>query len=330
MRVLVTGATGFLGGAVVRQLLSRGDSVRVVVRSPHGAADLQRAGAEVFAGDVSEKDSLRAPMAGVEAVFHIAGWYKVGDRDTSAATRTNVDGTRHVLEAMRELAIPKGVYTSTLAVNSDTHGRIVDEEYRHAGAYLSTYERTKAQAHSIAEDFIARGLPLVIVQPGLVYGPGDTSGVRTMFRQYLTRKLPALPRGTAFSWGHIDDVASGHIHALDRGVPGRNYFLAGPAHSFIDAIDMAEEITGIPGPRWRVPVAAMRVAAACARVLETAVALPPEYTAEGLRTLAGTTYLGSGQRAVRELAWSVRPLREGLRETLRHEARQLFSQPPSF
>lgn len=330
MRVLVTGATGFVGGAVARQLLARGDVVRVVVRSLSRADALRRAGAEIHVGDVAEKHTLRVPMAGVDAVFHVAGWYKVGDRDTAAAIRTNVDGTRHVLELMEELAIPKGVYTSTLAVNSDTDGRIVDETYRHAGPYLSTYERTKARAHAIADGFIARGLPLVIVQPGLVYGPDDSSSVRTMLRQYLTRKLPVLPRGTAFSWGHIDDIASGHVRALDQGATGRNYFLAGPAHSFVEAIEIAEQITGISGPRWRVPVAAMRVAAACARAVEKIVALPAEYTGEGLRTLAGTTYLGSSARATRELAWTARPLREGLRETLRHEARQLFGRPPSF
>ena len=330
MRVLVTGATGFVGGAVVRQLLSRGDAVRVVVRSPDRADDLRCAGAEVYAGDIAEKDTLRRPMTGVEAVFHIAGWYRVGHHDVTAARRTNVEGTRHVFELMEELAIPKGVYTSTLAVNSDTHGRIVDEAYRHNGPYLSTYERTKAQAHAIAEDLIVRGLPLVIVQPGLVYGPGDSSSVRTMLRQYLTRKLPVLPRGTAFSWGHIDDVAAGHIQALDRGQVGRNYFLAGPAHSFIDAIAIAERITGIPGPKWHVPVSAMRVAAACAGALETVMSLPPEYTGEGLRTLAGTTYLGSNRRAVEELGWTARPLADGLRETLHHEALQLFGQPVSF
>lgn len=330
MRVLVTGATGFVGGAVVRQLLARGDVVRVVVRSPDRAESLRQMGAEVHAGDVALKDTLRAPMTGVDAVFHVAGWYKIGDRDVAAAWQTNVDGTRHVLELMAELAIPKGVYTSTLAVNSDTHGRIVDETYRHRGAYLSTYERTKAQAHALAEDLIARGLPLVIVQPGLVYGPGDSSSVRTMLRQYLTRQLPVLPRGTAFSWGHIDDVAAGHLRALDRGQVGRNYYLAGPAHSFVDAMALAERITGIPAPKWHVPVAAMRVAAAGAGLLGAVLRLPAEYTGEGLRTLAGTTYLGDNRRAVRELGWTVRPLAEGLRETLRHEAQQLFGKPPSF
>src|SRR5579884_4023999 len=124
-------------------------------------------------------------MAGADGVFHIAGWYKIGTRDKSEGERINVLGTRNVLEVMRELGIPKGVYTSTLAVFSDTRGRLVDETYQYTGKHLSEYDRTKWVAHyEVAEPMIARGLPLVIVQPGLVYGPGDTSGVRTTFVQY--------------------------------------------------------------------------------------------------------------------------------------------------
>src|SRR5262249_46350556 len=143
------------------------------------ASALERAGIKLFQGDVTDKETLRAPMIGVDGVFHLAGWYKIGVRDPSPAYAINVEGTRNVLATMAELHGPKGVYASTLAVNSDTHGRVVDETYRFTGRHLSIYDATKAEAHRIAEDFITRGLPLVIVQPGVVYGPGDTSSVRT-------------------------------------------------------------------------------------------------------------------------------------------------------
>ena len=156
-------------------------------------------------------------MTGVDGVFHIAGWYKIGVRDRPAAVGVNIDGTRNVLELMAELGVAQGVYTSTLAVNSDTHGQIVDESYRFAGRHVSLYDETKAEAHRIAEAFIARGLPLVIVQPGAVYGPGDTSAIRASFLQFLHRKLPAVPKRTAYSWGHIEDTARGHVLAMARG-----------------------------------------------------------------------------------------------------------------
>ena len=177
MRYLVTGATGFIGGRVTRQLREAGHEIVAVVRNPAKAKDLADFGVSVRQGDVTDKESMRAPMAGVDGVFHIAAWYKVGVRDKSAADPINVGGTRNVLELMQELSIPKGVYTSTLGVNEDTGGQMVDETYRYTGPYFSEYSRTKAEAQRLAETFIANGLPLVIVMPGLTYGPGDASAV---------------------------------------------------------------------------------------------------------------------------------------------------------
>ena len=162
---------------------------------------------------------------------------------------------------MEELRVPKGVYTSTLAVNSDTHGQVVDETYRFTGRHLTVYDATKAEAHRIAEAFIAKGLPLVIVQPGLIYGPGDTSGVRTTFIEFLKRKLPALPKKTAYCWGYIDDVARAHILAMEKGRAGRNYFICGPVHTLIEAIDVASEITGIPAPKIHIPPSFLKIGA---------------------------------------------------------------------
>lgn len=327
MTVFLTGATGFVGGTVARQLLTAGHRVRAIVRSPQAATALAAAGVELHEGDVANKESMRRPMAGADAIFHIAGWYKIGIRDRDAAVRTNVDGTRNVLELMRELDIPKGVYTSTLAVNSDTRGRVVDETYRFTGRHLSVYDQTKAEAHRIADEFIARGLPLAIVQPGLVYGPGDTSGVRTTLLQFLQRKLPLLPTKTAFAWGHIDDIARGHVLAMERGTAGRNYFLAGPVHTLVEAIDLASAITGVPAPRLRVPPGVLRGAAACTGVLERFVQLPSAYASESLRVLAGVTYIGTSVRAQQEFGWTARPLREGLTGTLRVEMAALGMRP---
>jgi nucleoside-diphosphate-sugar epimerase len=216
--------------------------VRALVRNPAAAAALASLGIELHPGDITDKASMRAPMTGADGVFHVAGWYKIGLRDTRAPVAINIDGTRHVLELMQELGIRKGVYTSTLAVNSDTHGALVDESFRFSGRHVSVYDWSKHEAHKIAEDFIARGLPLTIVQPGVIYGPGDTSGVRTMFLQYLQRKLPAVPSGAAYCWAHIDDEVHGHILAMEKGRPGRSYFLAGPPHTIVEALDMAESI----------------------------------------------------------------------------------------
>ena len=249
MIYFLTGATGFVGGALARRLAASGHRVRALVRDPGRARDLASLGIELHSGDVTNKDTMRRPMTGADGVFHVAGWYKVGQCDERAAVGINVDGTRHVLELMKELGVPRGVYTSTLAVNSDTHGQVVDETFRFTGRHVSLYDRTKAEAHRVAERFVADGLPLVIVQPGLIYGPGDTSSIRTLLLRFLQRKLPALPVGTAYCWAHVEDEVSGHLLAMEQGRPGRNYFLAGPAHTMIEAIATASSITGIPAPR---------------------------------------------------------------------------------
>lgn len=328
MLYFLTGATGFLGGAIAGQLRAAGHAVRAVVRDPSRAADLAAGGIELHAGDVTDKSSMRQAMTGVDGVFHVAGWYKVGLRNQrETAVAVNINGTRNVLELMRELRIPRGVYTSTLAVNSDTRGRMVDEDFHFSGHHISVYDETKAEAHAIANAFIAEGLPLVIVQPGLIYGPGDTSSVGVMLRRYLQRKLPAIPSGLAACWAHIDDEARGQLLAMAKGQPGRNYFLAGPPHTFVDALAIAESITGIPAPRIHMPRGVMQGMAAFVGVFDKWVPLPSEYTAEGLRVAGGVTYLGSGARAERELGWKPRPLREGLVTTLAYERQQLGIKP---
>lgn len=326
MKYFVTGATGFIGGRLVRQLRGAGHEVRALVRSPSKASDLAGLGVSLHPGDITDIDSLRTPMRGVDGVFHLAAWYKIGANaaERRTAERINVQGTRHVLELMRELRVPKGVYTSTVAVFSDTQGWVGDESYRHDGPWLSEYDRTKWAAHyQVAVPMIRDGLPLVIVQPGVVYGPGDPSAIGAMLRQYVRRTLPAVPKGTAYCWGHVDDTARGHVLAMERGRPGETYIVAGPPHTLEEALELAEEITGIRAPRLRPSARMLRAAAAVAGLIERVVPLPETYSAETLRVAAGVTYLASSDKAKRELGFTVRPLEEGLRETLEHEMRLL-------
>ena len=330
MKYFVTGATGFVGGRVARQLAEAGHEVVAVVRSPAKATDLVALGITVVRGDVTDKESMRAPMRGVDGVYHIAGWYKIGARDAREGQAINVQGTRNVLELMREHAIPKGVYTSTLAINSDTYGQVADETYRFNGSHLSIYDRTKAAAHALADQMIAAGLPLVIVLPGLIYGPGDTSSVRTTLIQYLQRRLPLLPKQTAYSWAHVDDIAQGHIQAMEQGRPGESYIIAGPTHTLIEAIELAERITGIAAPRLRAAPGALKAMAALMGLVERVVPVPASYTAEYLRVSAGVTYIGSNAKARRELGYRPRPLAEGLAATLLHEMALLgMAAPPA-
>ncbi len=320
MKYFVTGATGFVGSHVTRQLRDAGHEVVVVVRNPAKAKSLVDLGVTVHQGDVTDKESMRSPMQGTDGVFHIAGWYKVGVKDKSDGEQINVEGTRNVLALMKELGIAKGVYTSTLAINSDTHGKLVDESYHYTGPHLSEYDRTKWVAHyEVADPMIAAGLPLVIVMPGVIYGPEDTSSIRTTFIQYLQRKLPVLPTRTAYSWAHVDDIARGHILAMEQGAVGGSYIIAGPTHTLVEAFHMAQKITGIPAPRIHVPPTVMKAMSATMGVVERVVPVPADYSAEYLRISAGVTYIGSNAKAKRELGYQPRSLEDGLTETLQHE-----------
>jgi nucleoside-diphosphate-sugar epimerase len=324
MKYFVTGATGFIGGRLVRQLVEAGHDVVALVRTPEKAHDLKSLGVTLVEGDITDRTALRAPMMGVDGVFHLAAWYKVGARDTTMAERINVGGTRNVLEVMRELSIPKGVYTSTLAVFSDTRGRRVDESYRYDGPHLSEYDRTKWAAHyEVALPMMEAGLPLVIVQPGAVYGPGDTSAIADTFTQYLRGRLPMLPKETAFCWAHVDDVARGHLLAMEQGRTGESYIIAGPCATLEDVLVMAEKITGKKAPGIRVGPPLMRGMAKLMGAVGKVVPLPVTYAAETLRVAAGVTYLGDNSKARRELGYDPRPLEEGLRETFEHLMREL-------
>lgn len=328
MKYFITGATGFIGGRIARQLVEAGHQVTALARDPDKAKPLADVGVSLVRGDIVDKESMRPGMAGVDGVFHIAAWYKLGVKDKHMAETINVQGTRNVLELMRELGVKKGVYTSTLAVFSDTRGQLADETYRYSGPHLSEYDRTKWLAHyEVAEPMIRAGLPLVIVMPGAVYGPGDTSSLGEAFRQYLTGQLPLLPQKTMLCWSHVDDVARGHILAMEKGRPGASYIIAGPPYTFEHVFETAQAITGIPAPRLRVPPMWMQAAVKIMEQVEDAITLPPTYSAEGLRIVAGTTYIASNEKARRELGYTVRPLQEGLADTLNGMMQELGIAP---
>ncbi len=319
MKYFLTGATGFIGGRILKQLLRDGHQVNALVRDTNKAGHLIRPGVNLFQGNILNKGTLLGGMNRVDGVFHCAGWTKVGTGRKFEGEMINVQGTRNVLEMMQDLGIPKGVYTSSLAVFSDTGGQFVNENYRYNGPHLTEYDRTKWLAHyEVAEPMMRKGLPLVIVMPGVVYGPGDTSTMRTTLLQFLSRKLPMVPKGTAFCWSHVDDVAQAHILAMQRGKTGESYIIAGSAHSFENGLEVAQQITGITPPRIRLASGLVKTMAGAMNLIEKIVP-GTESAAERWRSMAGVTYLGSNAKARLDLGYNPRPLEEGLTETLLHE-----------
>jgi nucleoside-diphosphate-sugar epimerase len=320
MRYAVTGATGFVGSGLVAQLREAGHEVAALVRDPARAGALaDLGGVSLVPGDLGDASSLDRLCAGADGLFHVAGWYKLGQRDPSVGETVNVVGTRNALAAAQRAGVSRVVYTSTLAVNSDTRGAVPDEEYRFTGRHLSAYDRTKADAHRVAEQFAAGGLPVVIVQPGLVYGPGDTSQTGELIEQVARGHRPMAPGGGGVCWGYVDDIAHGHLLAMQHGTPGASYMLAGPRAPLADGLRMVATIAGTKGPIV-MPAAAISATAALTGLLGRVVPLPPTYAAETLRASLAT-YYGDPGRAERDLGWTARAMEDGLKQTvaaLRH------------
>jgi nucleoside-diphosphate-sugar epimerase len=315
MRYAMTGATGFLGIELARQLRDAGHDVVALVRNPPAAGQLERLGVEVVHGDLDDSAALDRILAGADGLFHVAGWYKHGSREHETLRHVNIDGTRNVLEAAVRCGVPRIVYTSTLAVNSDTGGDVVDESHRFTGQHLSEYDRTKAVAHDIALEYAARGLPVVIVQPGVIYGPDDVGSTFGQLTRQIVRGRRVLgPRGGGATFAHVADVARGHVLAMERGRVGDSYFLAGPTETYGDVLALVARLSGGKPPTLIAP-GLVRLSARLIAPVERALPLPQFLTAEA--ALSGTgTYYGDSSKAQRELGWSPRPLDEGMAETV--------------
>ena len=314
MRYAITGATGFVGGVLARQLRDAGHEVAALVRDPARAGTLRDLGVELVPGDLDDTAALDTLCAGADGLFHVAGWYKLGQRDPSVGQTVNVAGTRNALTAAQRNGVAKVVYTSTLAVNSDTEEQVPDEDYRFTGEHLSVYDRTKAEAHDIALELFRDGLPVVIVQPGLVYGPGDTAQTGGFIAAVAAGKRPPVPDAGGVCWAHVEDVARGHVLAMEKGVAGESYMLAGPRATLAAGLEQVATIAGTKGPLL-LPAAMVRFSAALMQVVGRVVPLPPGYAAETLRASLAT-YYGTAAKAERDLGWSARPLEDGLRDTV--------------
>lgn len=321
-RILVTGATGFIGSRVVDRLVDRGHQVVALVRDVDRAGRIVPEGAKLAEGDLLSPVRLRAAMQDCDAVVHMAALYEVGVADPEPLRRVNVEGTRNLLSAMEDLGVDRGVYTSSLAVFSDTRGRLRTEEDPVPRGHLSVYDTTKAQAHRLVQQANTRGMRMTTVMPGVAYGPGDAGPTHEVWQRYLAGDLPMVPRRTAYCWTHVDDAAEAHVLALEKGDPGGTYIVAGPPHTLVEALEIAEQITGVPAPRAVHP-GWFHLLSWVMRPVAALAGIEGIYHPEALRALAGVTYLGDNAKARDELGYEPRPLAEGLPEALAWEQEQL-------
>lgn len=320
MTTLVTGATGFVGSAVARALLARGEAVRVLVRAGSSLRNLADLTVEVVAGDLEQPETLRRAAAGCRALYHVAADYRLWAPEPAPMYRTNVDGTRALLRAAADAGVARIIYTSSVAtLGLDPAGRPSDETTpSKVGDMIGHYKRSKFLAEQAVRLLIDReGAPVVIVNPAAPIGPRDARPTPTgrIVIDAARGRIPAYV-DTGLNVVHVDDAAAGHLLAFERGRIGERYILGGQNLTLGEILTMIARVSGRRPPQVRLP---NRLLLPIAHLSELAARLglagEPLLTVDGLRMARKRMYFTSA-KAERELGYRARPAEDAVRDAL--------------
>jgi dihydroflavonol-4-reductase len=313
---LVTGASGFVGSAVARRLADRGLRVRVLVRPTSDKRNIEGAPFEVALGDMTDEDSVSHAMRGARFVFHVAADYRLWARDPSEIMRANVVGTRMVMEGARRAGVERIVHTSSVAT-LDVERDAVDETHPLPdGGGVGIYKQSKVASERLVERMAADVLPVVIVMPSTPIGPRDVKPTPTgrILVEAASGKIPAFV-DTGLNLVHVDDVAEGHLLAMERGRTGERYILGGQDASLREMLTAIAELTGRRPPTVNVPRASLYPLAWAAETLARFTGREPFVTRDALDMAAHRMFFSSA-KAERELGYSARPYRAALADAL--------------
>ena len=318
-RVLLTGATGFVGSAIARALLESGYPVRALVRPSSVRNNVAGLDLETFDGDIGDPAALARATSGVRYVFHAAADYRLWARDPSTIVRANVEGTRHVMEAALRAGVERVVYTSSVAtIATRERGDPADESTPlDEAAAIGAYKRSKVAAERIVEAMVERDrLPAVIVNPSTPIGPRDIKPTPTgrVIVEAARGRMPAFVE-TGMNLVHVDDVARGHVEALINGRIGERYILGGENVPLVTMLTEIARLTGRRAPRLKLPRAPLYPLAAAAEAFARVASREPFLTRDALRMSAHRMFFSSA-KAERELGYRTRPYVEGLRDAI--------------
>ena len=320
MTTLVTGATGFVGSAVARALVRRGEPVRALVRPSSSLRLLQGLPVEIVSGDLDEPASCRAALEGCDALFHVAADYRLWVPQPDAMYRTNVQGTRHLLAAAADAGLRRIVYTSSVATLGLRPDRLPADETTPAtlAGMVGHYKRSKFLAEQAVRELVAEtGLPVVIVNPAAPVGPGDARPTPTgrVVLEAARGRVPAYV-DTGLNLVHVDDVAMGHLLAFQHGRVGERYILGGENLPLSRMLALIANLMGRRPPRLRLPAGALLPVALIAEAIaRVGRGREPLLTADGVRMARKPMYFTSA-KAERELGYRSRPAVEGLRDAI--------------
>lgn len=315
MKAFITGATGFVGGHLAAKLVARGDDVVALVRSPSKAGELVRLGASIVQGDLNSVGTMTEAMKNCDAAFHVAAGYKVGVFEDGCREmhEANIVGTENVLQAAVDAGVARIVYVSTIGYYGNTRGTVVDETYERIDKdWLTCYDETKYKAHEVADRFISEGAPVLIAQPGGIYGPGDTSDLSMLLDRIKKgwMKVMVMP-GVGFNFVHVDDVVEGLLLVHDKGRVGENYNLGGELSTLGELIKKVAVLSGRKPPAKQIPVPIIKRSVVPWRFLGPLMGFPPNLK-ELIKASDEVTYWATDDKARNELGYSPRTLDVGL------------------
>jgi len=321
-KTLVTGGTGFVGVHLVSELARRGDDLRLLVRDQSNTEPLKGIEFERASGDVTDRESVRKAMTGVERVFHVAGTTSMRSRARDRVFEVNVDGTRNVMEEALRAGVIRAVLTSSSsAVGAAKPGETIDEDHPFTVRRLGiAYINSKHEAELVAMRAAAKGLPVVIVNPSFVLGPDDPNPSGTsnaLVRRLLLRRVPGYLDG-AINIVDVRDVAKGHLLADERGEEGERYLLTGRNFTLQRLFSDLSRIANVPPPPLRMR---SRLVLAGVEGMEL-IGLRIPTSADEVRS--GTQWFTyRNDKAVSQLGWEPRPHEETLEDTVRWQLDQL-------
>lgn len=316
--VLVTGANGFLGSALVRTFADAGFPVRALVRPTSDRTNLALLDLDIAAGDLTDAASLRSALAGMRYLVHAAADYRLWTRDPNELVRTNVEGTRLICRAAAEAGVERMVYTSSVAVLAQPHGlgRSTETDGLPAAEAIGAYKRSKVVAEEVVRDFAAAGLPVVIVNPSTPIGPRDVKPTPTgrVILEAARGHMPAFV-DTGLNLAHVDDIAHGHLLALRRGRIGERYILGGEDVFLSDMLAEIARRLGRRPPRIRLPIAAVMPIAAAAEGMARLTGRAPFVSFDALRMARHRMFFDDAKARL-ELGYESRPWREAIADAL--------------
>ncbi len=313
MSVLVTGGTGFVGGAIVRALIKQGTQVRVLARGTSKTDHLSALGVEIAHGDILDQSSIEVALEGCDALYHAAALYDLWGLDEQVLMRTEIEGTRSALEAARKVGVDRVVYTSTALTVGEGRGEVGTEIMQHRGYFLSKYEQAKFEAEEVAMSYLEKQLPIVMVNPAGVYGPGDLKPTGRSVVDFLNGRMPGLFKSST-SLVYIDDVGIGHVLAASKGRIGERYILCGQCVTMQEWAGVLCRLSDSKMPP-EVPAFLAGIKASFDETVSRFTRRPPVLSKEAFR-LISHGFQVDGSKAVEELGIEYTPLEEGLRQAL--------------